>query len=247
MRRSTREWLFYFRANQAEPTEIPWEEMRPLEPGVRPWLVPSLQQFQLGESGTGTSFLERARLTGDLDFVEALALFIAEEQRHSGMLARYLRAQGEPLLPRDAVASFFRRLRKMAGLELMVRTLVTAEVIAMPYYRAVARVTGCAVLRAICRRVLWEEAQHLAFQASTLQRLAERRFPGTRWLVKGANRILLAGTCVVVWRDHGAVLRAGGFPFLSFVESCFRHLRHVERLSRPGEMPAVESRAIAAG
>src|SRR5271169_3446276 len=125
-------WLLYFRSNQTEPQEIPWQDARMPDPETARFLIPSLQQFQLGEGATGITFLElgrrHAEATGDLFFTETLALFIAEEQRHSGLLKRYLRAVGAPVLERHWVDGIFRKMRKLAGLECMVTVLVTAEV-----------------------------------------------------------------------------------------------------------------------
>ena len=112
---------------------------------------------------------EHAEAGGDWDCVEALALFIAEEQRHSGMLARYLRAVGVDIRQKDGMGRVFRKLRQLAGLECMVTVLVTAEIMAVPYYRSVQRVSACPALRAICRRILGEKAQHLRFQQMTLE------------------------------------------------------------------------------
>ena len=204
------------------------------------FLIPSLQLFQLGEGAGGMTFLElgrrHAEATGDLDFTETLALFIAEEQRHSALLGRYLRAVRAPVLERHWVDQIFRRLRKLAGLECMVTVLVTAEVLAVPYYRAVQRVSACPALRAICRRILREEAQHLLFQASTLAAVQRLR-PG--WLVRltrFAQHVLLAGTCLTVWVQHRGLLRRGHMNFLSWVLNCRALLRHVHRAAQSAQV-----------
>src|ERR1700760_1148766 len=107
-------WLLYFRSNQGEPAEIPWPNIQKPDARLAQFLIPSLQLFQLGEGARGMTFLElgrrHAQSTGDFDFLETLALFISEEQRHSGLLARYLRAVGVPLLERHWVNGVFRRL-----------------------------------------------------------------------------------------------------------------------------------------
>jgi hypothetical protein len=151
------------------------------------------------------------------------------------LLARYLRAVGSPLLERHWVDGIFRRLRKMAGLECMVTVLVTAEVLAVPYYRAVYRTASCPALRAICQRILREEAQHLLFQASTLASLQRGR---TSWwirLTRFAQHILLAGTCVTVWVQHGKLLHRGRVTFLNLVLNCRALLRHVHKAARSEE------------
>jgi hypothetical protein len=233
-------WLLYFRSNQSEPQEIPWQDVQVPDHKVAGFLIPSLQVFQLGEGARGLTFLElgrrHAEASGDLDFTETLALFIAEEQRHSALLGRYLRAVGTPLLQRHWVDRIFRRLRKLAGLECMVTVLVTAEVLAVPYYRAVLRISSCPVLRAVCRRILREEAQHLLFQASTLAALQRTRPAWWIRLTRFGQHVLLAGTCLTVWGQHGRVLRQGRVNFLSFVLTCRALLRHVHRAARSAEL-----------
>jgi hypothetical protein len=233
-------WLLYFRSNQADPQEIPWQELQAPDGEIARFLIPSLQLFQLGEGATGLTFLElgrrHAEATGDFDFIETLALFIAEEQRHSALLGRYLRAVDAPLLQRHWVGGIFRRLRKLAGLECMVTVLVTAEVLAVPYYRAVQRISVCPVLRAICRRILREEARHLLFQASTLAALQRTRPKWWTGLTRFAQHILLAGTCFTVWAHHGRVLRHGRLNFLSFLLTCRALLGNVHRATRSAEI-----------
>src|SRR5262249_41548303 len=91
----------------------------------------SIQQFQLGENSEGRAFLQRgeehARRAGDPWFVPALSLFIAEEQRHAAWLGRFLDRERIPHLKRHWVDGVFRGLRKLAGLEVCVTVLVTAE------------------------------------------------------------------------------------------------------------------------
>lgn len=201
-------------------------------------LIPSLQQFQLGEGATGVTFLELGRRhalsTGDLDFVETLALFIAEEQRHSALLARYLRAVGAPVLGTDWVDGIFRKLRKRAGLECMVTVLVTAEMLAIPYYRSVMRVSDCPALRAICRRILREESQHLRFQATTLGRLQKGRGRVGMRLTLMCHRFLLTGTAAIVWAQHHEVLRRAGMKPVRFFNECRGLLRRVVQSARSG-------------
>lgn len=229
----SRNWLAYFRSNQGDPDEIPWHAVRPPSPRAARHLIPSLQQFQLGENAGGLHFLTLARrhakASGDLDFPEAIALFIAEEQRHSAMLGRYLRALGAPLLQEHWIHSIFRRMRHWFGLESKVTVLVTAEIVAVPYYRALLESSPCPALQAICRRVLREESQHLLFQGNTLRRLQQAR---PRWMVRSthfAQELLLAGTCLAVWIEHRQVFRAAGDGPLDVWYTSRIVLDHVQR------------------
>jgi predicted metal-dependent hydrolase len=234
---SSRHWLEYFRRNQADPTEIPWDSVAPPPAKFRDALITSLQQFQLGENAAGRHFLELARrhaeTTDDADFPEAIALFIAEEQRHSRLLAVYLHQIGAPLLKRHWTHDIFRRLRHLAGLEAKVRVLVTAEIMAIPYYRAVLAAVRCPTLQAICRRILKEEAQHLNFQGNTLHHLQSRRSPWQIQLHTAAQRMLLAGTCLLTWLEHRRVFQASGQDLGDVWRSAQAAMAHVQRSATP--------------
>src|SRR3984885_10161949 len=203
------DWLRYFRANSAEPP-LPWDDGYRLRGGERTVVIESIQQFQLGENAQGRRLLERAQ-TLDAQYAGALRLFIQEEQRHSYLLRRFLALQGAGCLSRLWVHAAFRRLRGFAGLELRMRVLATAEVLAIPYYTALRDATGSGLLRSICTRILEEEAEHLRFQAFTFGRLGLRRAALLTALTRAAHRWFLIATTLLVWMEHRLVFRAGGY------------------------------------
>ena len=145
------------------------------------------------------------------EYVQALRLFIQEEQRHSALLGRFLATQGAHCLRRHWVHAAFRRLRGWAGLELRMRVLATAEVLAIPYYTALRDATSSPLLRSICGRILAEEAEHLRFQAFTFGQLGSRRAALLRALTRAAHRCFLMATTLLVWMEHRWVFRAGGY------------------------------------
>ena len=102
---------------------------------------------------------------GDLGLVAALRLFLREEQRHSKMLARFLELENAPCLRKHWVHNVFRWLRGLAGLELCLKVLVTAELLARPYYAALRDATASPLLGSICERIFEEEAAHLRFSS----------------------------------------------------------------------------------
>jgi hypothetical protein len=213
-------WRLHFLANQQNPGELPWDDPYKLSPAERRAIQHSIQQFQLGESSEGRRLLNRARAysraTHDPDFAQALTLFVKEEQRHSAYLLRFMRAQEIPNVSSHWVDSVFRRLRVLAGLELSLRVLVTAEIIAVPYYTALGRATASRLLNAISSRIVQDEAAHLKFQSSMLSRLGASRRPITRRLIAQLHRLFLLGTSFVVWCEHGSVFRAAGYTFKLF-------------------------------
>jgi hypothetical protein len=229
-------WRSYFRANQQNSGEMPWGDAYKLSFAERRAIQHSIQQFQLGESSEGRRLLNRARAysraTGDPDFAEALALLVQEEQRHSAYLLGFMRAQRIPELSSHWVDSVFRRLRVLAGLELSLRVLVTAEIIAVPYYRALGRATASRLLNAISSRIVQDEAAHLKFQSSMLSRLGALRRPIVRRLISRLHRLFLVGTSLVVWREHGSVFRAAGYRFELFLREALAEFAALEAPAR---------------
>jgi hypothetical protein len=227
--RSSRAWRDYFRANAAALLAIPWERGAELSATERTAIAASVQGFQVGESSEGRHLLRRAQeyaaRTGDHHYVEAIRLFIAEEQRHARDLGRFLTAAGVPLLARTWPDTVFRWLRHRAGLELSIRVLITAEVIAKVYYAALREATGSAVLRRLCDQILRDEVEHVRFQAERLAILQARRARWKARWVHGWQQFLFAGTCLVVWWKHGAAMRAGGFGFTRFWRAAWREFK----------------------
>src|SRR5437016_12791371 len=117
-------WYRHFLENRDSPPAMPWHDSRQLSDVERQSVARSIQQFQLGEWARGRGFRRRASshpvLSADPWFIRALELFIAEEQFHSGLLGRFLDREGIQRLNHHWVNGVFRRLRKMAGLEVCV-------------------------------------------------------------------------------------------------------------------------------
>lgn len=228
-------WRDYFARNRTAGDSLPWDDAYALTPAERDAIRSSIEQFQLGEGSSGERLLKRggefAREVHDNAFVPALALFVREEQRHSGHLLRFMRREGISPIRKHWVDSVFRRLRVLAGLELSLRVLVTAEIIAVPYYRELGEATKSPLLRAICAQILDDEAAHLRFQASMLARLAAKRARALDWLVFRLHRLFLLGTTCVVWRGHGRVFKAAAHTYRAFVKDSLAEFDGIERLS----------------
>jgi hypothetical protein len=231
----SKSWCSYFLANRLDPHDMPWDDPYKLSPAERHSVAHSIQQFQLGEGAEGRRLQDRgraySRAVSDPHFSEALSLFVKEEQRHSAHLRRFMRGQGIPEISSHWVDSVFRRLRVLAGLELSLRVLVTAEIIAVPYYRALGRATASELLRAISERILEDEAAHLKFQSSMLSPLAARRISLWQRLVRRMHRLFLVATSFVVWIEHGSVFRAAGYSYEDFV---LEALAEFSALESPG-------------
>lgn len=231
---------------------MPWNDGYCLTPGEKAAIAASVQQFQLGEGANGRRLLARAEeyaaLTGDAHFHLALKLFVKEEQRHSAYLARFMAKQHIPLVGRHWVDSAFRGFRHMAGLELSLRVLCTAEIIAIPYYRALGAATQSPLLRAIAERILCDEAKHLRFQSWMMSRLNAERSVALQRLYAATHAEFLLGTCCIVWREHGPVFRAAGYTFRRLVAEAFAEFAELRLINilgrRPHQTRSLRPRAI---
>jgi hypothetical protein len=216
----SRRWFTHFSLRSMTALHVSSFPALQLTESERRTIAPSIQQFQLGEASRGRRLLERGqkygRAVNDSLFAGALDLFIKEEQQHSRCLAAFMESEGIPLLPRHWVDSTFRLLRGLASLELSLTVLVTAEIIAVPYYRALRAATSSSVLKMICTRILDDEASHLKYQASVLARVAGTRGRARQRIVTELHKLLLIGTLPVVWKGHRAVFEAAGYDFSRF-------------------------------
>src|SRR5262245_60390437 len=109
--RSTRDWVEHFRQNRSRLLPIPWGRGAELSDEERVAITSSIQAFQLGESSEGRNLMRHARAwaaySGDADYVEAIGMLIAEEQRHARDLGRFMEMNGIPCIRRRWTDSVF--------------------------------------------------------------------------------------------------------------------------------------------
>jgi hypothetical protein len=191
----------------------------------------SIATFQLGEQSGGHTLLRFAvdfALRRNIPELPRITeLFIREEQHHAAQLGEFMRAHGLPLKKRNWTDSVFRQVRKLAGFEVAITTLVTAEMIGFVYYRALAHATTNRHLENICRQMCADEAIHLRYEAQLLRALRAERRPSMRSLVERMHRAFLAITAHVVFREHRSVLEFAGHDARSFRRDCLALYRTV--------------------
>jgi hypothetical protein len=100
--------------------------------------------------------------------------------------------------------------------------LVTAEIIAEVTYAAIREATGSTILRRLCDQILRDEVRHVQFQTDQLARLRADRPWWGRAATLAAQRVLFAGTALVVWLGHRSAIRRGGFALWSWRRACRR-------------------------
>ena len=218
-------WNHYFHHNNWSAADLCPAGEGTLSAQERELIAGSLQQFQLGEGSDGLGLLRRANefslRHGISSLPEAMQRFIREEQRHSAVLGLFLDREAIPRLQNHWVDHLFRRIRNLAGFEMMLTVLVTAEFIAIPYYTAIHDATKSECLRRISKRILNDEAQHLEFQADNLALCAAGRGDLGRLGTIIFQWLMLSLAAALVYSMHSRLFRTAGFGPLRFWSMAF--------------------------
>lgn len=106
--------------------------------------------------------------------------------------------------------------------------MVTAELLARPYYAALRDATASPLLSKICLRFLDEEGAHLRFQAFALSRF--RHSQPIRTLIKTSHFAFFACTAALVWMEHYSVFRAAGRTFSKFWQEALQEFDSLYRM-----------------
>jgi hypothetical protein len=146
--------------------------------------------------------------TGDADYIEAIKLFIKEENEHARLMAEILKRLDAPLLKSHWSDNAFIALRHVFGLEEELLVLLIPEMIAQRFFRALRDGTKDPVIRAVCEQIMHDEDGHVAFHVNYLQDALAKLPLWRRALLRTGWRVLFRGACVVVMYDHYSVLRA---------------------------------------
>lgn len=231
-------WLNHFEYHAQHPRTLPSGVPDVLSTAERSLIARSIATFQLGEQSEGATLQRAADRFACTHRQPPLArivqLFIAEEQHHAALLAGFMLDHGIALKRRDWTDAAFRRLRRVAGFELYLHVLITAELIGILYYRALEKVTECERLKLLCRTLVCEELAHVGFESYLLLALRTGRPVAMRGWLRFAHRLFLVTTASVVWLTQRAVLRQAGYSGRRFLSAC---LRQYDFYLKPARLP----------
>ncbi|MBV8909284.1 MAG: hypothetical protein JOZ89_00840 [Gammaproteobacteria bacterium] len=217
-------WLNHFEHHAQHPRALPSGIPDILTQAERCLISRSIATFQLGEQSEGATLLRAAERfaceRGQPSLARIVRLFIAEEQHHAALLKDFMEDHGIALKRRDWTDRVFRLLRRLAGLELYLYVLITAELIGILYYRALEAVTECERLKLLCRTLVCEELAHVGFESQLLLALRAGRPGAVRSMLRLAHRMFLAATASVVWLTQRPVLRCAGYGASRFLCEC---------------------------
>jgi hypothetical protein len=232
-------WLRLFDDRSGRELDAPLDAPFRERPG-REEVAASIARFELGESGDGERIRRLAAETGDPAYARAIELFVAEEGQHARWLGVLRKRFGGEKLTSHWTDGAFVALRHVGGLRREICVLLTAEVIALSYYRVLAQAYEDPVLAAACERILLDERGHVAFHRAALGlQFAEMR-PAARTAAVLAWRAFVTATVKVVALDHRAVLALAGVSRREFeLEVRARARRLAQAVRRgPAEQPA---------
>jgi len=217
-------WLNHFEHHAQHPRCVPHGISDLLRSDERRLIASSIATFQLGEQSEGRTLQRAAQRFGHGRRIPALAriaeLFIREEQRHAALLRAFMEDHHMALKRTDWTERVFRFVRQLAGLELYIYILISAELIGIVYYRALEAATDCRRLRVLCRGLVSDELAHVGFESQLLLALQADQAAPMRAPIRLAHRAFFAGTAGVVWLTHRSVLRQGGYGARSFLRAC---------------------------
>jgi hypothetical protein len=205
-------WLRYFENNRLNRPEPHWDRRCPEDPATAAALARSLAHFQLGESGEGTVLLAEARRAypDDPHYVEALALFIGEEQEHARLLEQVVARFGGELTTRHWTHGCFSLLRRALGVQFEIQILVVAELIGTAYYRLLRLGTRDIVLEQVCDLMLRDEARHIEFHSEGVTERQAHWLPLQDALWAAQFQIVFVAAAYAAWLDHRRALTAIG-------------------------------------
>ena len=226
-------WLNHFEHHAQHPRCVPLGVADHLRPDERRLIASSIATFQLGEQSEGRTLLRAAqrfahghRIPG---LVRIIKLFIREEQQHAALLLAFMEDHQIPTKMADWTDRVFRLVRRLAGLELYLYILISAELIGIVYYRALEAATDCQRLTMLCRILVSDELAHVGFESQLLLTLRASRTAPLQTLIRLAHRAFFVSTAGVVWVTHRSVLRRGGYGVRMFVRGCLsQHAFHLE-------------------
>jgi len=222
---SNARWRTCFEVLEDQHAGVSAKDIGPLAPVVEAGLRASLPTFQIGETGTGTHLLAAAAKVGDADYVEALRLFVKEEQEHARLLALVCNQLQIEMLESHWTDGVFQFVRRAFGLRGEVLTLLVAEFVSDRFYELLADGVGDPVLSSIFRSIHEDEGRHLDFHAATLPEHLDR-WPAAWWSFARAIWLtLIVGSTAVVAVDHRLAIRACGSSPLRFVRDVVGSLR----------------------
>ncbi|MCQ6959746.1 ferritin-like domain-containing protein [Mucilaginibacter aquariorum] len=231
-------WIGYFQAN-ARHKRVNWNLMPTITQDEIAAILPSLQAWQLGETSEGEHLIAAstryAYRLGDPDYVDAVKLFIKEEQKHGNNLGRYIDKIGQKRIKKDWGDTLFRKVRYFnTSMELWTLAVIVVESTAQIFYQALKDATHCRLLKDICTDILIDEAPHITFQTERLAIIFEEKSNFSKSWRKVVYKHFFHATSLLVWHAHKKLFMAGGVTFDMYVKKMqYKYNKTISAITAP--------------
>ena len=226
-------WYRHFLANRRNRPEPQWELPVRLRPEIVKKLLPSVQQFQLGDGGGPASLIawDAAKHRDSSEETRILTkLWFEEEREHSRLLGQAVLRLGGKSIKSHWSFSAFCACRRLIGVRAELQILLLTELVSTAYYKVLRKHVEDEPLKAMCSLILRDEAGHVAFHRDRLA--AQPRGKGLLWILQFALCGYAAAT--TLWVNHGRCLYPLGARTAEYYqEVSFQIFRFVRHLFRP--------------
>jgi len=232
---TTQKWIEHFQSNLTKQ-RVNWELYPTTSKQEIETILYSLQAWQLGETSDGSHLLKvaekYAERFNDRYYVDAVRLFIKEEQKHGKNLGEYLYRIGQSKIQKDWGDTLFRSIRYFnSSIELWTLSVIVVESTAQIFYQSLKDATGCELLKQICTDILVDEAYHIEFQMERLQKLYESKSFLKKFVFAKMATVFFFITVIIVWLAHRKLFVAGGNNFTKYLTRIkYKHAKTIKRI-----------------
>jgi hypothetical protein len=241
-------WIEHFRRNRLNRPEPEWDQPIVMSPAIQRKLIPSLEQFQLGDGGGPASLIARdaERFRGSSEEMRQLVdEWFREEREHSRLLGAAVQRFGGRRIDSHWSFTAFCTCRRLLGVRFELQVLLLTEIVSTAYYRVLRRHVPDAPVKQMCSLILRDEAGHVAFHLDRLSHeRRDRAWIGTsRWRTQFCACGFAAGT--MLWVNHGPALKPLGATTFEFYREIgveiTRFLRRFHRRARAEAFSAAKN------
>ena len=218
---TSKDWLRYFN-NNLQQKRIDWSIQPVITSEALKPILKSIQAWQLGETSDGSNLIKActiyAKKINDPYYIDAMRLFIKEEQKHGNNLGLYLDLIGKPRIKKNWGDSLFRKARHInSSMQWWTLAVITVECAAQIFYQCLKDATDCKLLKQICTDILIDEAPHIQFQKERFQAIYQQKSWLNRQLFMQFYKLFFYCTSMVVWLAHKKLFMAGGINFKKYI------------------------------
>jgi len=222
-------WTAHFERNRGNRVEPDWSAPVTIRPEVLTALLPSLEQFRLGDGGGPARLIafdaERFRCS-TVEMRTIVDRWFAEESEHARLLGCAVDRFGGRRITSHWSFTAFCLCRRALGVRFELQVLLLTELVSTAYYRVLRRHCPDVPVADMCTLILRDEAGHVAFHRDRLA--SAGRTPFGLWGALWQLQFWFCGhaAATVLWTSHGRCLKAIGGSRAEYFQEVRHELKH---------------------